>query len=77
MILSLQHLFIEECQNVSSLPTRKDPVCLVHPIIACLASDRWGSSSESAFWSAALSDLSHRRQEVILVQFSLYVACSQ
>ena len=41
--------------------------------IACSASDRQGSNFESCVWRAVLSRSSHRPQEVLLAQFSLYV----
>ena len=39
--------------------------------VACSASDRQGSNFESSFWRAVSS---HQRKEILLTQFSLYVA---
>ena len=41
--------------------------------VACSASDRQGSNFESCVWRTVSSQLSHRPQEVLLAQFSLYV----
>ena len=41
--------------------------------VACSASDRQGSNSESFVWKTVYSPSSHHPQEVLLVQFSLYV----
>ena len=41
--------------------------------VACSASDRQGSNVESCVWRTVLSQSSHRPQEVLLAQFSLYV----
>ena len=41
--------------------------------VACSASDRQGSNFASCVWRAVSSHSSHHPQEVILVQFSLYV----
>ena len=40
--------------------------------VACSASDRQGSNFESCVWKAVSSNSSHRPQEVLLAQFSLY-----
>ena len=50
--------------NVGSLRDRE---------VACSASDRKGSNFESCVWRAVSSQSSHHPQEVLLVQFSLYV----
>ena len=41
--------------------------------VACSASDRQGSNSESCVWKTVSSHSSHHLQEVLLAQFSLYV----
>ena len=41
--------------------------------VACSASDRQGSNFESCVWRTVSSQSSHRPQEVLLAQFSLYV----
>ena len=41
--------------------------------VACSASDRQGSNSESCVWRTVSSQSSHHPQEVLLAQFSLYV----
>ena len=41
--------------------------------VACSASDRQGSNFESCVWRTVSSQSSHHPQEVLLVQFSLYV----
>ena len=41
--------------------------------VACLASDRQGSNSESCVWRTVSSQSSHHPQEVFLAKFSLYV----
>ena len=41
--------------------------------VACSASDRQGSNFESCVWTTVSSQSSHHPQEVLLVQFSLYV----
>ena len=41
--------------------------------VACSASDHQGSNFESCVWRTVSSDSSHRPQEVLLAQFSLYV----
>ena len=41
--------------------------------VACSASDRQGSNFESCVWRTVSSQSSHHSQEVLLVQFSLYV----
>ena len=41
--------------------------------VACSASDRQGSNFESCVWRKVSSQSSHRPQEVLLAQFSLYV----
>ena len=41
--------------------------------VACSASDRQGSNFESCVWWTVSSQSSHHPQEVLLVQFSLYV----
>ena len=41
--------------------------------LACSASDRQGSNFESCVWRTMSSQSSHHPQEVLLVQFSLYV----
>ena len=41
--------------------------------VACSASDRQGSNFESCVWKTVSSQSSHRPQEVLLAQFSLYV----
>ena len=41
--------------------------------VACSASDRQGSNFESRVWRTVSSQSSHHPQEVLLVQFSLYV----
>ena len=41
--------------------------------VACSASDRQGSNFESCVWRTVSSPSSHHPQEVLLVQFSLYV----
>ena len=41
--------------------------------VACSASDRQGSNFESYVWRTVSSQSSHQPQEVLLVQFSLYV----
>ena len=41
--------------------------------VACSASDRQGSNIESCVWRTVSSQSSHRPQEVLLAQFSLYV----
>ena len=41
--------------------------------VACSASDRQGSNFESCVWRTVSSHSSHHPQEVLLVQFSLYV----
>ena len=41
--------------------------------VACSASDRQSSNLESCVWGAVSSHSSHHPQEVLLVQFSLYV----
>ena len=43
------------------------------PEVACSASDRQGTNSESCVWSTVSSQSSHHPQEVLLAQFSLYV----
>ena len=46
---------------------------LRHREVACSASDRQGSNFESCIWRTVSSRSFHHPQEVILVQFSLYV----
>ena len=41
--------------------------------VACSASDRQGSNSESCVWRTVSSQSSQHPQEVLLAQFSLYV----
>ena len=41
--------------------------------VACSASDRQGSNFDSCVWRTVSSQSSHRPQEVLLAQFSLYV----
>ena len=41
--------------------------------VTCSASDRQGSNFESCVWRTVSSQSSHHPQEVLLVQFSLYV----
>ena len=41
--------------------------------VACSASDRQGSNFEFCVWRTVSSQSSHRPQEVLLAQFSLYV----
>ena len=41
--------------------------------VACSASDRQGSNSESCVWRTVSFQSSHHPQEVLLAQFSLYV----
>ena len=41
--------------------------------VACSPSDRQGSNFESCVWRTVSSHTSHQPQEVLLVQFSLYV----
>ena len=41
--------------------------------VACLGSDLQGSNFESCVWRTVSSESSHHPQEVLLVQFSLYV----
>ena len=41
--------------------------------VACSASDRQGSNFEFCVWRAVSSQSSHHPQEVLLIQFSLYV----
>ena len=41
--------------------------------VACSASDHQGSNFESCVWRTVSSQSSHHPQEVLLVQFSLYV----
>ena len=41
--------------------------------VACLASDRQGSTFEFCVWRTVSSQSSHHPQEVLLAQFSLYV----
>ena len=41
--------------------------------VACSASDRQGSNLESCVWMTVSSNSSHHPQEVLLVQFNLYV----
>ena len=41
--------------------------------VACSASDRQDSNSESCVWRKVSSQSSHHPQEVLLAQFSLYV----
>ena len=47
--------------------------CLRDREVACSASDRQGSNFESCVWRTVSSQSSHHPQEVLLVQFSLYV----
>ena len=41
--------------------------------VACSASDRQGANFESCVWRTVSSQSSHHPQEVLLVQFTLYV----
>ena len=43
--------------------------------VACSASDLKGLTYESCVWRAMSSHSSHHPQEVLLIQFSLYVTC--
>ena len=66
---------LKETKNVSSPSTFE--VSIVGSFrdqeVACSASERQGSNFESCVWRTVSSQSSHHPQEVLLVQFSLYV----
>ena len=69
-------LQVSKKENVSSLPTRKDPILLGSlrdREVACPTRDRRCSNFESCVLRAVSSHSSHYPQEALPAQFSLYV----
>ena len=64
---------LKETKNVSSPSTCESVLSLRDRDVACSASDRQGSAFESCVWRTVSSRSSHHPQEVVLVQFSLYM----
>ena len=64
---------LKKNKNVSSPSTHKTVVSPRDRDVACSVSDLQGLNFETCVWRAVSSHSSHHPQEVLLIQFSLYV----